>query len=451
MQAFHVGVLGLGFAAVRPSFVGGLVLPPAVVDVMRVDLEAARRGVTAVSACIAFDPSRFTSLAGRLSGLTGNQATSEVQQLIQDLRQAIRPSGIRCNGIDTAGFESYYNAVLSIGFAEARAAQFGCGPLPAAVDAAIRTDLAAAQMGLRAYAACIPAFDFGIFGNIRLGRPMAIETYVDLIGLEVAVRFAICNSPCCCTCAGGPPPPGVGTVRGTVRNASNAQPIPGAMISVANTNLSTTSGSDGTYTLNNVPAGQQTLNASASGFMPTQVMVTVVANQTVEQNISLSPTLPTGEIRITLNWTRDANGVPSDLDMHLTGPDPDGTSCFHVYYGDRGSLTSAPFAQLEVDNRVVPGRPPTETIRISGLTPGIYRFYVHNFSGCVETEPNGPSGISQSRATVQVFGSSGLLFSQMAPSGTGCYWTVFTLNGQTGAITGVNQLSNTAPSATPCR
>jgi hypothetical protein len=233
-----------------------------------------------------------------------------------------------------------------------------------------------------------------------------------------------------------------GTVQGIVRNASNGQPISGATVSVAN--RTTTSGSDGAYTLSNVPVGQQILTASAPGFISTQVTVTVVANQTVTQNISLSPELPTGEIRITLNWTKDASGQPDDLDMHLTGPQPDG-SCFHVFFLDLGSLNSPPFAQLEVDNIQLPNHPPTETIRISQLTPGIYRFYVHNYSG------ERADGLLQSRATVQVFGSRGLVFSQTAPAGAGLYWTVFTLDGRTGSITLVNQLSDTGPSATPCR
>jgi len=233
-----------------------------------------------------------------------------------------------------------------------------------------------------------------------------------------------------------------GTVQGIVRNAANGQPIAGATVSIAN--RSTTSGSDGAYTLSNVPVGQQILTASAPGFISTQVTVTVVANQTVTQNISLSPELPTGEIRITLNWTKDASGQPDDLDMHLTGPQPNG-SCFHVFYLNLGSLDSPPFAQLEVDNIQLPNHPPTETIRLSQLTPGIYRFYVHNFSG------ERADGVSQSRATVQVFSSRGLVFSQTAPAGVGLYWTVFTLDGRTGSITLVNQLSNTEPSPTPCQ
>jgi hypothetical protein len=228
---------------------------------------------------------------------------------------------------------------------------------------------------------------------------------------------------------------GAGTVTGTVRNAATGQPLSGATVTVAGTNLSATSGGDGSYTIAGVPAGAQTLNASASGFIATQVQVNVPDGQSVTQNISLSPTLQQGEIRITLNWSKDSDGHPRDLDAHLIGPNPD-NSCFEVYYGNLGNLNAAPFAQLEVDNIRIDGAPPTETVRIAKLSPGIYRFYVHNYSG--ET----PNGLSQSGATVQVFGSGGLMGNFTVPGGSGGDWTVFEINGQTGAITTVNQLAS---------
>jgi hypothetical protein len=231
--------------------------------------------------------------------------------------------------------------------------------------------------------------------------------------------------------------PSVGTVTGTVRNAANANPIVGAMISVVGTNLSTTTGTGGVYTINNAPVGAQTLNALAEGFSSSQVQINVIDAQTITQNISLSPTLPPGEIRITLNWTKDGSGFPRDLDAHLLGPRENNT-CFHVFYGNPGNLTADPFARLEVDNINVSGAPPTETIRISKLIPGTYRFYVNDFRG------EYPDGLSRSRATVQVFGSSGQLGSFTVPNGSGSNWTVFEINGQTGQITTINQLANPA-------
>ncbi len=232
-----------------------------------------------------------------------------------------------------------------------------------------------------------------------------------------------------------------GTVTGTVRNAATGQPLAGAVIGIANSSLSATSAATGAYTLSNVQPGARTLTATATGFAATQLAITVVAGQTLTQNISLSPTLATGQLRITVNWTKDANGAPDDLDAHLYGP-AGADQCFHVYWDDTGSLTAAPFASLEVDNIELAGHPPTETVRIAQQTPGIYRFFINDYGS------EFPDGIARSRATVQIFGSSGLLRSYVAPSGAGEFWHVFELNGQTGALTDINQLAAEPPTFT---
>jgi hypothetical protein len=90
---------------------------------------------------------------------------------------------------------------------------------------------------------------------------------------------------------------------------------------------------------------------------------------------------------------------------------------------------------LEVDNISLSGAPPLETIRIAKLAPGIYRFYVINFSD------EDPDGLSRSRATVQIFGATSGPTSFTVPGGTGDTWTVFEINGQTGAVTAINQLA----------
>lgn len=448
LQSFYVGSLTLGFAAVRASCNVGQVLPPPVVALMVSDLHTTATGVAAMAPCLQFDTSQLTGLAARLSGMRGEVALQEIEALYRNLQVAVRQSGMTCDlGLNAGALESFYVAALQLGFAAARATCFVCQePLPPEVVNLIRTDLNNAQNGLRAFAACLPALDFGQFANVRLGAPFTMmESYNDLVALYAAVQSAVANTECCCSCSsGGGGAGGTGTVGGTVRNASNGLPVAGAAVAVASTSLTATTAADGIYSIANVAAGQRTLNASATGFIPTQVNVNVVASQTVTQNISLSPVLQAGQTRITLNWTKDSAGRPRDLDMHLTGPNPDGTSCFHIYFSSKGRLDAAPFAQLEVDNIQVTGDPPTETIRLSQLTPGTYGFYVHNYSG------DGDNILAQSRPTVQVFGASGLQFSQTLSAGSGRYWTVFTMNGQTGAITGVNQVTASAP-ATACR
>jgi uncharacterized protein YfaP (DUF2135 family) len=231
------------------------------------------------------------------------------------------------------------------------------------------------------------------------------------------------------------------TIRGTVRNASDGKALAGATVSIPHTGRQTTSAADGSYVLDNVPAGRYNL-AVASGELKTTVEVTVTGCGDLTQNISLSPALQTGELRITLNWNQDGNRQPQDLDMHLIGPNPDGPGCFHVWYkehnGER-SWNAAPFAGLEVDNVEKPDNPPTETMRLSRLNSGIYSFYVNNYSH------ESADGIARSRATVQIFGKAGLLTQWTAPRRDGLNWMVFQMDGRTGKIAPVNEFSAAEP------
>ena len=85
------------------------------------------------------------------------------------------------------------------------------------------------------------------------------------------------------------PLPAFGTITGTVTNASvGAPPLSGA--TVAGTGFSTTTDSNGNFTLTGLPPGPQTLTVSRPGFSPTTKTVTVVAGTSVSAGaIPLTP------------------------------------------------------------------------------------------------------------------------------------------------------------------
>jgi hypothetical protein len=105
-----------------------------------------------------------------------------------------------------------------------------------------------------------------------------------------------------------------------------------------------------------------------------------------------------------------------------------------VYFASRGSATSPPFATLDID--VTSGFGP-ETITIERLLPGQYTYAVHNFSN--------EAPLSASGAQVQVFSPTGVVATFSVPAGSGRWWTVFTLDGTTGAITPVNTIGSSPP------
>ena len=57
-----------------------------------------------------------------------------------------------------------------------------------------------------------------------------------------------------------------GTIKGTLRDASNQNPLIGANIMLAGTNMGAASDSEGQFVIPRVPVGQYTLNSVTSGI-----------------------------------------------------------------------------------------------------------------------------------------------------------------------------------------
>jgi len=249
------------------------------------------------------------------------------------------------------------------------------------------------------------------------------------------------------------------TLTGQVTDAFNGEPIAGAQVSVAG--LSTTTDNSGNYTITGIPDGVLTADFAAnvtSGEAPLNVNfsdfssdgshtvscsksgyityinnnVNIPAGGTLNLNISLSPTLASGQMRFVLNWGE----LPTDLDSHLRTPEIEG-STYHVYYSDQGSATSAPYAALDHDDTDSYG---PETITIYDFFSGTYQYYIYNYSGSPE--------ITTSQGVVQIYNDAGLLQTLQVPtSGTGLYWYVCDVNGSTGQLTIHNVIQDTEPGA----
>ena len=224
-----------------------------------------------------------------------------------------------------------------------------------------------------------------------------------------------------------------GSINGTVSDASTGAALTGATVqALVNDNVIASAVTDdqGEYLIPEVPAGTYTLLARADGYLRSQVTGFVVtAEQAFVQNFSLSPLLSEGELRIVLTWSES----PSDLDSHLWLP---AEIPYHIYYGRLGNAEACPFASLDLDDTSSYG-PETVTISQRYLT-GEYVYAVYNFSGS--------PAITSSQAQVNVYDSSGLLVTYDIPTeGTGLWWHVFNVNGETGAITEVNQILETNP------
>lgn len=226
-----------------------------------------------------------------------------------------------------------------------------------------------------------------------------------------------------------------GSISGTVTNATNGQSISGATVKVmenASVLTTATTSTNGTYSFPELPPGTYTLEARASGFLrSTRENIQVIAGQSTVVNFNISPLLAAGETRLVLTWGEN----PRDLDSHLWLPDTENTR-YHVYYSNKGDNDEHPFAALDVDDTSSYG---PETITITQrYSTGTYVYAVYNYAGSGD--------LTTSQAQVQVFDSTGLVATFNVPSvGTGRWWNLLTINGATGSITEVNQISENSP------
>jgi hypothetical protein len=143
--------------------------------------------------------------------------------------------------------------------------------------------------------------------------------------------------------------------------------------------------------------------------------------------IVVTPAMQHGAVagEIVLLW----GNFPNDLDLHMRifeGGQP-----FEVSYSSMGSISNAPWAQLDHDIQRAHGQ---ETIRISRWLDGPYRCAVHNYSG--------ERQLADCGATVAVvFGKQELRF-ECPTSGTGVWWDVFSYSPTTGKFEIFNRITN---------
>jgi len=220
-----------------------------------------------------------------------------------------------------------------------------------------------------------------------------------------------------------------GIVIGTLRNARDNLPIAGGQVWLAPTqgalapidsDRTTTTNAQGQFAFVIVPRGVYSLIGRVAGYVDcSRTAISVTSATTFVQDLHCSPASGT-EIRIVLTW--GAN--PSDLDAHLTGPRATGSDRFHIYYATRGATTGDPFALLDVDATRAFG---PETITLTRLNGGVYRFSVHDFSNRTSTTS---TALAASGAKVEVYlptSTAPLTFN--VPNQRGTLWTAFEITG----------------------
>ncbi|HHV80203.1 TPA: hypothetical protein GXX44_00785 [bacterium] len=257
---------------------------------------------------------------------------------------------------------------------------------------------------------------------------MKRRTTIKLLLFVTLLFFATGQLGGCLSCVTG-----TGSISGTVKNAVTGDALSGATVKAGG--IQTTTGSNGTYKLENVPAGTQTVTASKTGYITDSKQVLVVGDQeTTNVNFALSPPTAAGQIRIVLTWGEN----PEDLDSHLLVPtsDNNGDLGYEVYFGEEGSDTAYPFAKLDTDDTTSYG---PETVTIYQRYTQKYKYFVHHWYGTGD--------LAHSGAVVKVYSGASLIKTYNVPTtqtANHFYWYVFDINSD-GSITDRNVIQASAP------
>src|SRR5216117_190252 len=82
-----------------------------------------------------------------------------------------------------------------------------------------------------------------------------------------------------------------GSVQGTVTAAATSEPVVGAEVTIAGTNIGVRTGPDGRFTLGNVAAGLRELRILAIGYRLATLRLTITADQVTRTNVQLTPSV----------------------------------------------------------------------------------------------------------------------------------------------------------------
>jgi len=260
---------------------------------------------------------------------------------------------------------------------------------------------------------------------------------------------------------------GSGYITGTLKNAVNGDNVSSVTLSArSGINVTTgtalksaTSADNGTYSIGSLNAGLYTVLTSKSGYIPTSFNVRLCGGAS-GQNANISETLPDGAMRIITSW----EGL-DDFDSHLEIPCTSGTCSgsdkndkSHLWYGTTqatnavyNGVTTKDYhiytdivsdgsdnVTLDNDNRngtcnaaqeangdCNDSNTGPETVTISKLRSGTYRFHLYDYDGTGSSNTT-RRNIADNNTAVQVcFGTDNSCINLYPPSSVGNLWTVF--------------------------
>lgn len=207
-------------------------------------------------------------------------------------------------------------------------------------------------------------------------------------------------------------------------NALDGTPIEGGLATIEKTGEYATD--DEGKVLFPPPGEDGVLQVSftASGYVPTQFPIEIMAGTIFFNRISVSPLLDIKFLRVVVDWSKE----PLDLDAHFVKKEG-----YHLSYRNMRVLTDGT-GMLDID--AMKGYGP-ETITIHEISNrSVYEYSVHDYSN---QRLKNSKELSRSKATVKVYGDGKLLnIFQVPREKEGNVWKVFQI--EQGQIREMRQL-----------
>ena len=270
---------------------------------------------------------------------------------------------------------------------------------------------------------------------------------------------------------------GSGYITGTIKNAVNGDDVSSVSLS-ARSGINVTTGTalksattadNGTYSIGSLDAGLYTVLTSKNGYIPTSFNVRLCGGAS-GQNANISESLPDGAMRIITSW----EGT-EDFDSHLEIPvsgdgDSDLNDPSHLWYGstqatnavyngvttkdyhiytdivndgsdnvtlDNDNLHGTCSAAQASASQCATNRTGPETVTISKLRSGTYRFHVYAYDQSGNTNSR---HIADNATALQVCYNNSCT-NLYPPSSVGNLWTVFDYS-ISGGLTPLNVMAN---------
>lgn len=201
------------------------------------------------------------------------------------------------------------------------------------------------------------------------------------------------------------------------------------------------SGEDGYYSFEDITPGQYTIQVRDNTdedevYVSQYENVSVYSEARATKNFTLTKGLNTNSLRFVLTWDAMGEGVSSDLDIYLYGPNPfnDGEYDVHFnsdYYTYSGYNMEGEYlynrARLDVDDKEYEG---PETITVNQIEEGQYKIFVQDYS-----EGGTGNKLYTSNPVVKVYRGSALIDTIKMGKKNGGVWFVGSYDGASGRFT----------------